>query len=532
MTADFEQTQKSWRDRIGLQVVFSILFVTLLRLPSLGWGVISDDEAIYDAMAQVINSGGVMYRDAVDHKPPGLAYLYAAIERAVGAQSAGTLGIVAVHAFGIILTALTVIGLFFLSREFLSRRAQPATQIKRELCWLPPVLYGLVSSTRCAYDGLALNGEILMNVPIVFAVLAVIWAGKSSRGRKVLFDLTAGFLMGLAGLAKWQALVAGLAFPFFGLDGSTFLDRVLKRGPFWLIGLMIPVGAAALYFKSHGVLTEFLQWGGLFNLRYISEGPDLIWALKRLGVQFASVILPSIAFYVAALSGLFATSSEERSAGNVGLLIWSIVSLLSVAIGGRFFGHYFLQAELPLSLLAAAPLYRAYLRAPKTIGSVVAVPAVFFFAISLFPQVTHAVFDSGEPDWAAIGLAIANQSKPNETLFVWGNVPALYHYSQRKMGTRFSFCNYLTGLSPGTRSEYDPDFQPASVSESWPLLYEDLQNRRPALILDTASAGWKSYSKFSISRYPLLQAYLKANYRPVDRAPASLGGATLYRRID
>ena len=34
------------------------------------------------------------------------------------------------------------------------------------------------------------------------------------------------------------------------------------------------------------------------------------------------------------------------------VVIWSVASLGSVALGGRFFGHYFLQAELPLSLLA------------------------------------------------------------------------------------------------------------------------------------------------------------------------------------
>jgi hypothetical protein len=324
-----------------------------------------------------------------------------------------------------------------------------------------------------------------------------------------------------------------------------FIKRVLKRGPVWLLGLVFPVVVAAHYFKAHGVLVEFLQWGGLFNLRYISEGPDLIWALQRLGVQIAAVVLPSIAFYGAAIYGLFAISrkcfkSQATESSNIlkdfalpGVLIWSIVSILCVAIGGRFFGHYFLQAELPLCLLAAAPLALAFQRAPKVVGASIAVPTAFFFAISLVPDATRALYDSSDPDWSLVGQAIEDQSKPDDTLFVWGNAPAVYHYSHRRMGTRFSFCNYLTGLSPGTRSEYDPKYQPASVNEAWPLLYQDLQNRKPTMILDTAAAGWKSYSKFGISRYPEFQAYLKAHYRPVtNRRPAALGGATLYRRID
>jgi hypothetical protein len=498
------------------RLAWALALTAFLRLPSFAWPVISDDEGIYDSMAQVVNHGGIMYREALDHHPPGSVYIYAWTERWLHASIGG------VHAVGLVFAVLTSLGLYLIARELM----------KKELAWLPPLLYGIVSTAKCAYDGLAFNGEMQMNLPAIFAVWAVLradGAGQTARARRAGLDLLAGALVGLAGLAKWQALVMGLAFPFFVAGGSGregWLRRALTRGPFWLLGLTLPLGAAALFFRANGMLADAWRWGGVFNMQYIAEGPGLAWALQRLGTQLAAVVLPSAVFYWAGLSGL-AKNVKSESPGSFGLFVWTTVSFLAIAIGGRFFGHYFLQAELPLCLLAAAPLARAFERMPKLVAAATAVPALFFLVVGSIPSVTHAIFDPGEPDWATVGGEIARQSAPEETLFVWGNIPPLYSLSGRRMGTRFTYCNYLTGLSPGTPSEYDPKLIPTTHARgAWPLLLEDLENRRPTLVLDTAAAGWKGYGKFPVERFPALKGYLAAHYKE----QARIDGAVLYRR--
>jgi hypothetical protein len=512
-----------------------LIIVACLRLPGLLWPVISDDEAIYDAMAHVINSGGVIYRDTVDHKPPGLAFVYGLLERPflhMSPAAGDFAAIFTVHLFGVLLAVLTAYGLYLLARELFERRsmseAKPETETDEALWLLPPLLYGIVTTSKCAFDGLAVNGELLMNAPIVFAILAVVRAGKKSGVQRLALDFSAGFLMGLAGLSKWQAMVAGLAFPLMRLTSlKEFFARVLTRGPAWIVGLLLPLAGAFLFFKEQGALDEARRWG-LYNLLYISEGPGLLWGLKRFAIQFGSVILPSIVFYVCSVvGGVELIRGLKKDVSHIGLLVWALVSIWAVGLGSRFFGHYFLQAELPLCLIAAAPLHRFWIRAPKRTLALVGVPALAFLIFGFMPQVTRDIFDAGVPDWSQIGQEISQQTRSDETLFVWGNVPPLYYFSHRRPGTRFTFCNYLTGLSPGTPSEYESKAELAEFDESWPLLMKDLEVKRPAWILDTASAGWKGYGKYPIARYPEFGAYLSTHYRE----DGSVHGAALYRRI-
>ncbi len=496
--------------RSNLRPLAWVLGLTaVLRLPALRWPVISDDEAIYHAIAGVLRGGGVMYVDAIDHKPPGLAAFYAFWE--------GWGGIAAVHWAGLMAAVLTAWGIATLLRFRGSRRAALAGAL----------LYGVGSCTKCAYDGLAVNGELLMNLLTVWAVIAVVAAARTPRPfARFAADVAAGALVGIAGLFKWQALIVGLAFPWFGATAGSSAARALRRGPSWLLGLALPLVAAVLYFQARGALADAWRWGWAFNGRYLAEGPPLRWALHRLLIQVGAVVLPAGLLYAGAARGTGARLARPGPE-SVGLLIWAAASLLCVGLGRRFFGHYFLQAELPLSLLAAEPVARWAERRPYLVGAALGVPALFFAALACQPDWTRRVFDAGDPDWATVGRAVAERSVPGESLFVWGNAPVLYYFADRPMGTRFCFCNYLTGLSPGTPSEYDPHAEGKPVAEAWADLRDDFQRRPPDLVLDTSPAGWKGYGKYPVSRYLGLVTVLKAHYRVV----GSIEGAVLYRRV-
>lgn len=495
------------------RVILALIITVLLRLPAYVWPAISDDEGIYDAMAQVLNQGGVMYRDVIDHKPPGLAYSYAFVEHLVGAEHAGPRGMAGVHTLGLLAALLTGIGLYWVARELL-----PAP-----LRWWPPLLYGVASASKCAYDGLAVNGELLMNVPTVFAVWAVVAARRHRpKAVRAALDVLAGALVGVAALYKWQAVLVGLAFPFFGSwePQAAWLRHLLLRGPRWLLGLALPLAGVAAYFYAHGVLPEAVAWGLRFNAQYVAEGPAFFWALQRFVGQLGAVVLPSALLYVAALRG-------ARRTNQAGLLVWTVGSLFSVCIGGRFFGHYFLQLELPLCLLAPEAVDALWRRHPVRLTAALGIPALVFTALALTPQGTRALLDGGDPDWEATGRAIRARVAPDESLFVWGNAPLVYHHAQRGLGTRLPFCNYLTGLSPGTPSEYDPTVHPnGQGSAAWPALLADLDQRQPAWVLDTAAGGWKGYSKFPMRAYAPLKAHIDAFYT----ADSVIDGAILYRR--
>jgi len=136
--------------------------------------------------------------------------------------------------------------------------------------------------------------------------------------------------------------------------------------------------------------------------------------------------------------------------------------------------------------------------------------------------------DESEPDYREVAVRMSALTAPEERVFVWGNSPQLYVLAQRPMGSRFSFCNYMTGESPGTPTETGQWNADANqLPAAWDMLFADLESRRPALFVDAAAAGWDGYDKFPVARYPRLASYLGQHYRQVE----ARRGAIIYRRI-
>jgi hypothetical protein len=482
-----------------------------LRAPAFMQGVLSDDEAIYDTMAQEIRAGGVMYRHTVDHKPPGTVYTYAALE----SFASGINRIRVVHFFGALVALATCIGLYEVSRILLSE----------PWAGLPPILYAVTSASKVSYDALAVNGELLMNLPLVFAALLALKATILAGSRRTLCDFGVGILLSIAFLYKYQAAVLLFALPF--LPGSA--RQAWTRAALWALGFLLPIGSCIAYFGHAGALGDLVRWAVLYNKHYIDSRVTFTFATVRLGRQLIGVVLPGILLYASAMVGLVNMARHRDKYMAVDyrsfVWLWSLTSLAAVAVGGRFFGHYFLQPELPLSIVATQPVVLLYDRARWAVFSLLLAPALTFTSAACFPAFGRRL-DDDTLDYAGIGAAIAARTRPSDTIWIWGNAPRLYYSSNRRAGVRYSFCNYLTGLSPGTPSEYDPEVIPALPprSEAWTLALRDLNVRRPRLILDTAAAHWKSYGKFPIARYPDLAGFLDRHYRKV----ADIRGAIVY----
>jgi hypothetical protein len=119
-----------------------------------------------------------------------------------------------------------------------------------------------------------------------------------------------------------------------------------------------------------------------------------------------------------------------------------------------------------------------------------------------------------DPDYAAMAAFVDAHSRPEDRLIIWGNVPVLYFEAGRPLGSRFVFSNYLTGLSPATRTQSDPkaDSSANVVGESWDMFERDLEARRPQLFVDTSPGNIGSYGKFPPAKYPRLKAILDRDY--------------------
>ncbi len=141
----------------------------------------------------------------------------------------------------------------------------PASVWGAQHAWAAAALYGVCTVARCPYDGLAVNGELLMNLSDRRRRLGgASEAAGAKHQRAWLWDLAAGALMGLAGTVQMAGLghrarisVAGLhqrprATGQRGVGAS--LRAGTARAAAWGAGLSAALGLlAAAYFAQRGI---------------------------------------------------------------------------------------------------------------------------------------------------------------------------------------------------------------------------------------------------------------------------------------
>ena len=512
----------------------------LLRMPAFSRPLLSDDEAIYATTADALLRGDLLYRDVVDHKPPLIYHIYQA-----GFAALGRYNTHGAHALVLLSVLLTAAFLFKMlrSEELVSGTSLAAAG-----------LFLVFSTTWHDYDALAANCELFLLAPQAAAAwLLLLDFRKPARGvRGMATHLAVGALIGTSALFKYQGLTflgasAGMLI-WSLLLGRTSRSRAVMAALCHGIGALLPAALYLSWCLAMGNADATVYWFR-FNLSYVGAGLTGISAMARglrrlgliggvalvpyvLGVWAASATAVGIVQAVRGRLHAGRTSQADLPAPSAVLgLLWLATSAIAVAAGGRFFGHYFHLILAPLCLLAAPRFAKLWSKGPSlrvALGMLCALPALLFFALATVGRPLAAALDEGEPPYHDVAVRMAANTSPDERVFVWGNSPQLYVLAQRPMGTRFSFCNYMTGESPGTPTETGQrDADANQLPVAWDMLFDDLDRRRPMLFVDAAAAGWDGYDKFPLARYPRLRSYVERYFRPVE----TRAGVVLYRRI-
>ncbi|HEY0709828.1 MAG TPA: glycosyltransferase family 39 protein [Polyangia bacterium] len=525
------------RHRTGLLLL--LLVGALLRLPTFSRPLLSDDEAIYAATADAMAEGNVLYRDVVDHKPPAIYFIYRA-----GMALFGPHNTQGAHLFVVLAVLATAALLFAIGRAGWGRGPEALTAAG---------LFLVFSTTWHDYDALAANCELFLLLPQAAAAWIALRPGDDSPAARVARAFGVGVLIGVSALCKYQGVT------FLGATAALlWFDRVHTRattkageGAFrravlaavgvlpevalQLVGVAVPAALYLAYAAGVGALDATLFWFR-FNFLYVDAGltggEALVRGLSRLGMIGAAalpVYLCGVAEAASLLRRWLRRSEPAIGRHECFLLAWLLTSVIALSAGGRFFGHYFHLVLAPLAVLAAPRCVRLWRRSRGVrlfLVAATAVPAFGFFALATFARPLAERIDEAEPPYNPVAHAIAANTGADETIFVWGNSPQLYSLARRSMGTRFSFCNYMTGESPGTATQTGAkSADDNSLAISWQMLFDDLETRKPALFVDAAAAGWDGYDKFPITRYPRLLEYLRVRYRLI----SEVAGVRLYR---
>ncbi len=471
--------------RTWLTVIAIVCLTSATRLPALLHPQAIDDEGIYCVVADEIIDGAKPYRDAVERKPPLLFYTYAAIFSVAGKYNWAALHIVA-----LLWTLATMAGLFVIGRILFDVR----------IGLIAALLYSLFQPA-ISFKNIQLNGELLMNLPIVWA-WAIAFAPDKSKMRPALFF--AGILSCLAFLLKQPAAIAAVPLGLYLLLPSYRASRGLTSADsaqqfvIFAAGFWIALGGAVLFLRQQGILGDAIYWT-------IRDHASAIFFPGRF-------VHNSLIFAFACLPLLFAAACarevwRERRPEYFALIMLLLASALGAAAGGRFYSHYYIQLLPPLTLLAAPFCSRIFTKTDAHSRWLQAIACIWLvLTVVIFPIVKwRELIEFRAPTEA--GRYLRAHHLPNERLFVWGQMPGIYLDADMRPACRYVATFPLTGYVfggpiPGldTRSRILP--------EGWENLQRDFAQHSPDYIVDVQNQD----VHYNIADFPILQNLIRDQF--------------------
>jgi hypothetical protein len=476
-------------------------------------------------------AGSLFYVGAVDHKPPGIALTYAFVFWLTGQ-------------YRLLFVRILLLAVVAATSVLIGETARLLYGSPRAR--IAGVLYALASATGVPGDMLAANTELFLNLPLAAAGLLVVRALADDSNRlwpaaTVTALAGAGALTGIAALFKYQAAAAVVGWALAVSAAGGGIRRIAPRLAALVAGIApIALGLCAFYLLR-AAWPAFWFWGWQYNFVYMS------------------LVSPSAAtwraLYYTTVVGLFwlplgICIAEPRAPRPVFALAWLIAMIPAVAAGNRFFPHYYLMLLPPLCLLAAPGVLALAEGRPRRRGFVAAFAALAVGVTTglswscptcdgqgtiraLAVGVTTGRSDvkpapqHNQRSYLAVAAYVRAHTTPDDRIFVWGNSPEIYFYADRIMGTRFAFCNYLTGKIWGTAAGDTEilDTDRFAVPRAWDELVSDLGRAPPELIVDAAAGKLDGFALNGASRYPHLWEIIQQAYRP----EAMIDGVPLYR---
>ncbi len=352
------------------------MLTLLLRAPSFHPEYFAEDESYYLVAAEKVIDGHAQYEGTWDNKPPVLVWVYSLFLGAFGSYA--LLAIRIFTTFYIYLTALLV------------NRIVDDNRLLQQFSLLPAFLIIFLSSVP--WYAQELNGEILMNLPIVGAFSEVLrLKERSKKNANHLFF--AGLLLGVAFMIKYQAL-----FIFLGLLTAYLVTQPaqLSETFSYFFGFLLSILAVVLGIYFSGALEAYWDIGVLYNMDYIRIGTNPgeevspLFNLFQYGQLWGIFIILGLVGIAHFRVNYFSNAIRLRKVESI-TLYWFLGALLTIIIGGgRLYLHYFYLLVPPLAIYAAKALelkFRAWIRNLVLLAAF-AIPFMTYavFMLAAFPE--------------------------------------------------------------------------------------------------------------------------------------------------
>lgn len=459
------KTSRLIREFCPSRWVWGLLILTFLASLVFSPAVLflNSDEAAYIYFGQVVQQGGVPYRDVWDHKPPVTFYLSALALMVFGESHWAIWWLRAITVF--------VTGLLFyrvLMDLNLSRRVAQcgAVALVLLLChptWMEmhtPELYALPFQLICLLTGY----RMLRTSRYHWAW----WAGMSAAA---------------ALLAKPTSVGVILVFiPSIGLTGR--FSRVWQLRNYWIVaaaGASFVLLSLVLGMWSCGALDEMFDALITFNRYYVLDSASLSSIISSL--RFARVIKEMyMPLFFLAVFGIISIRVAPDKTLSVWIALTCAADFLLTNIATRGYTHYYmtpLPAFLALAMMGLAAWekynWSPYLRKWSVRGVWGYVVALLFVPLAMNSFST--ILDTGGNLFGPAKLFPATNyvkahTSPGDTVLTWGTANDINFVSKRSAPSRYYYSHPLVtwGYADSKRIN---DF------------VHDLETHQPVLIVDT-----------------------------------------------
>lgn len=487
--------------------------------------VLSYDEAYINAFAtRMIDGRFLPFVDAISHRGP-LLYWTSAIAVALGSPYSW----MPMRVLALLCALLAVVFAFSAAYAAGYRLAAAVAALA-----LPVASLLMLGSPD---DGLAFNGELLLNVFAVAALLTMVLAVKNPESAPSWrLSASSGLLASMGALSKQVGVATllplGVWALFVAMDRPDLSRRQSVRFvAAYVVGAVTPVLLTIVPYIATGQLSALYYYTVTYNADvYMApyrtgalrpeSWSDLVWpyALKYSAIVFASLLLVGAAVgrvFASTLDwqGLRGAYARHGFVITVGLVAG--LTLVSANSTLRDYGHYYLQIVPWFALLFGIALEQGVPTdsPPPTralISAFVLGPVLpllwggWSFREHRYETEPKLLGDWRDPQKLRICSNVRAESALGDTLFVWGMNPEIYTSCQRKPASRYVFTTFVAGLVPIPFGR-----APAPrVPNAFENLLDDLEHSKAKIIIDAP----KRMGGKSIRSFPELKAYVDGNY--------------------
>ncbi|HJQ26864.1 MAG TPA: glycosyltransferase family 39 protein [Blastocatellia bacterium] len=502
---------------------FAGLFVLnlLLRVFYLRYDFVNGDEGVRALTATRLLEGARLYADVVTDKPPGATLFYAAVFALAGRSMK------AVHVAATLWNFATAVVVYLTTAR---------ARGKRTGLWAA-LLFVYFTTNYFTQDTMAANTELLLALPYAAAFVCFMRASENDgqRLRRHLLLVGAGVLTGLAAMFK-QIGVLNLL--FFGLyemivayharqDLLTAGKRLLARLSLVAIGFLLVLAAFVAWLASMHALADFWRNGVEINMFYIDSEPASLWWRFAVGRGLGYVLFNFVLWSFAVWTVIRSIKAARQSAFDLTVALWCAVSLISVVMSGRFFGHYFITALPALAMLAAPSVlefgHRLGDSTTRRRAQVALAILAVFFTVGLIRShhrtmvLAYETITGKRTHWSmnwgmtkrqdeaeVIAARLRDRLQLGEPLYIWGYAHDVYWQTGCRPAARYLTPYYIDGRfadAEAVAAEPNAPFW----QEARANLIEDLRRVRPRLILDIKG-------DMDDLPYAEITDFLKANY--------------------